>query len=184
MFFDLSKETKMTMRLFVMLFAVLFITACETAQDPAEGEMTGDRENITGDPLDDQAGVDEAMLDGPTPGTQPHLIATVGDRVFFGFDQHNLTDEARDVVAMQAEWMQQYPYVDVTIEGHADERGTREYNLALGERRATSVKNYLIASGIEPSRINVISYGKERPAVPGSNPSAWAQNRRAVMIVE
>lgn len=117
-------------------------------------------------------------------GTQTDLEVTAGDRVFFGYDQYNLTDEARNTLTLQSEWLQQYPNVNVVVEGHADERGTREYNLALGERRANSVKNYMIASGVDPSRIRVISYGKERPAVAGSTPSAWAQNRRGVTVVE
>jgi peptidoglycan-associated lipoprotein len=84
---------------------------------------------------------------------------------------------------MQAEWLKRYPNVNVTIEGHCDERGTREYNLALGDRRATAFKNYLVTLGVDARRVNTISYGKERPAVMGSNPSAWAQNRRGVTIV-
>ena len=104
--------------------------------------------------------------------------------MFFGLDRYDLAPEARATLDRQASWLKQYPNVTVTIEGHADERGTREYNLALGERRANSVKNYLAAAGITPSRVKVISYGKEKPAVLGSNEASWAQNRRGVTVVD
>ncbi len=121
---------------------------------------------------------------GPEPGTQADLVVNVGDRVFFETDSSDLTSAARTTLENQATWLKQYPSLGVTIEGHADERGTREYNLALGERRANAVKNYLVALGVSPSRITTISYGKERPAVPGSNDTAWSQNRRGVTKVQ
>src|SRR5690606_29890270 len=102
----------------------------------------------------------------------------------FGYDQYDLSQEARDTLGRQATWLNQYSSLRVTVEGHADERGTREYNLALGERRANAVKSYLVALGVDGSRITTVSYGKERPAVPGSNETAWAQNRRGVTVVE
>jgi peptidoglycan-associated lipoprotein len=111
------------------------------------------------------------------------LEASAGDRVFFSFDRSDITPEAQEILARQADWLRRYPNVTVTIEGHCDERGTREYNLALGERRAQAVKNVLVASGIPASRISTISYGKERPAVVGSSEEAYAQNRRAVTTV-
>lgn len=114
------------------------------------------------------------------PGSEEDFVQNVGDRVFFGFDRYDLTPEAQAQLDQQAAWLKQYPQYTFVIEGHCDERGTREYNLALGERRANSVKNYLVALGIDPNRIQVISYGKERPEVLGSNEAAWAQNRRAV----
>ncbi len=117
------------------------------------------------------------------PGSQEDLVQNVGDRVFFGYDKYDLTPEAQATLERQAAWLQQYPAVIITVEGHADERGTREYNLALGERRANSVKNYLVALAVDQNRVTTISYGKERPAVPGSNEDAWAQNRRAVTAV-
>jgi peptidoglycan-associated lipoprotein len=117
------------------------------------------------------------------PGTQQDLNQTIGDRVFFDTDQYNLRPDARATVDRWAAWLQQYPNVNVTIEGHADERGTREYNLALGDRRANAIRDYLIALGVAPSRLATISYGKERPAVPGSNEAAWQQNRRGVLVV-
>jgi peptidoglycan-associated lipoprotein len=121
---------------------------------------------------------------GPvTPGSQGDLIANVGDRVFFEVDHSDLKPEARATLDRQAAWLKKYSSVSVAVEGHCDERGTREYNLALGERRATAVKNYLVADGISASRVKTVSYGKERPAVLGSNEAAWAQNRRGVTVV-
>lgn len=117
------------------------------------------------------------------PGSQQDLEASAGDRVFFAFDRSDITPEAQETLARQADWLRRYPNVTVTIEGHCDERGTREYNLALGERRAQAAKNVLVALGIPASRISTISYGKERPAVVGSTEEAYAQNRRAVTVV-
>jgi peptidoglycan-associated lipoprotein len=117
------------------------------------------------------------------PGSQQDLEASAGDRVFFAFDRSDITPEARETLTRQADWLRRYPNVTVTIEGHCDERGTREYNLALGERRAQAAKNVLVALGIPASRISTISYGKERPAVVGSTEEAYAQNRRAVTTV-
>ncbi len=117
------------------------------------------------------------------PGSQQDLEASAGDRVFFAFDRSDITPEAQQILARQADWLRRYPNVTVTIEGHCDERGTREYNLALGERRAQAAKNVLVASGVPASRISTISYGKERPIVVGSNEEAWAQNRVAITTV-
>ena len=118
------------------------------------------------------------------PGTSEDFVVNVGDRVHFGFDRFDLTNEARDILGRQAEWLKQHSAIAVTIAGHADERGTREYNLALGERRAISVRNYLIALGIDPGRIRTVSYGKERPVDPGTSEDAWAKNRRGVTQVD
>jgi peptidoglycan-associated lipoprotein len=117
------------------------------------------------------------------PGSQQDLAQNAGDRVFFEFDRSDISPEAQQILTRQASWLQHYPNVSVTIEGHCDERGTREYNLALGERRAAAVKNVLVAAGIPASRISTISYGKERPIVVGSNEQAWAQNRVAITTV-
>ena len=118
------------------------------------------------------------------PGMQADLVAKAGsDTVYFGTDKSDLDAASRATLAAQARWMLANPSVRGSIEGHADERGTREYNLALGERRANSAKNFLIASGVPAARLTVISWGKERPAAVGSDESAWAQNRRAVTVV-
>jgi peptidoglycan-associated lipoprotein len=120
---------------------------------------------------------------GATPGSINQFVTEVGDRVFFDFDKFDIKPEGRATLEKQAAWLRQYSGARVTIEGHADERGTREYNLALGERRANAVVNMLTALGVPANRITVISYGKERPAVLGSNETAWAQNRRAVTVI-
>jgi peptidoglycan-associated lipoprotein len=131
-----------------------------------------------------EGGANGAGGKGATPpGSQADLVVNVGDRVFFAFDKSDLSAEAQATLDRQAAFLKKYPKEKVTVEGHCDERGTREYNLALGERRATAAKNYLVAAGIAAARITTISYGKERPAVVGSNEAAWAQNRRAVTIV-
>jgi len=117
------------------------------------------------------------------PGSQQDLEASAGDRIFFAFDRSDISPEAREILTRQADWLRRYPNVTVSIEGHCDERGTREYNLALGERRAQAAKNVLVAAGIPAARISTISYGKERPAVVGSTEEAYAQNRRAVTVV-
>ena len=124
-------------------------------------------------------------LDGGSavPGSQTDLEVNVGDRVFFGFDSAVLDQAARQTVERQAAWLQQFPAVTVTVEGHADQRGTTEYNLALGERRASAVKSYLAELGIDPARILTISYGKERLADPAETEEAYAHNRRAVTVV-
>ena len=118
------------------------------------------------------------------PGSQAQLVNEIGDRVYFGYDQYDLTAEARTQIERQAQWLKQYGNVNVMVEGHCDERGTREYNLALGEKRATAVRNYLIANGVAANRVQSISYGKERPAVMGADETSWAQNRRGVLVVQ
>jgi len=117
---------------------------------------------------------------GPVAGSKEDFVVNVGDRVFFDFDKFDLKPEAQATLKKQAAWLQKYASVAVTVEGHADERGTREYNLALGERRANAVKDYLSALGVARTRINIISYGKERPVALGHDEAAWSQNRRAV----
>jgi len=117
------------------------------------------------------------------PGSQEDLVVNVGDRVFFDFDRSNIRADQRPVLQRQAEWMGRYPEVRVQVEGHADERGTREYNLALGQRRANAARDALVAGGVNGSRISTISFGKDQPAALGSDESAWAQNRRAVTVV-
>ena len=121
---------------------------------------------------------------GPVPGSQEDFVASVSsDRIFFDTDRYNVDSSDMATLQSQAQWLQRYPNVRVTIEGHADERGTREYNLALGERRANAAKNYLVSLGVQAGRIRTVSYGKERPVALGSNESAWAQNRRAASVV-
>lgn len=116
-------------------------------------------------------------------GSQEDFVLNVGDTIYFDYDKSILTPESQRTLEQQAVWLKQFPGAAVTIQGHADERGTREYNLALGDRRATAVKNFLTALGVDDTSIEIISYGKERPAALGSNEAAWAQNRRGVTII-
>lgn len=178
----------MIFRTIALLSLLFVVTACGTTDKTTADQGQIDvqtRSDISNGPLNDgDYDYAAAPLNGPAPGTQQDLVVNAGDRVFFGYDQYNLTPEAQRTLELEAEWLKKYPNTAATIAGHCDERGTREYNLALGDRRANSVKNYLVALGIDPRRLTTISYGKERPAVLGSNPAAWAQNRRAVMTID
>ncbi|MHA6316516.1 peptidoglycan-associated lipoprotein Pal [Altererythrobacter sp. CAU 1778] len=122
---------------------------------------------------------------GPVPGTQAHFASVMQgqDTIYFDTDRYNIDSSDAAALQQQAQYMGQYPNARATIEGHADERGTRDYNLALGERRANAAKNYLISLGIPAARLATVSYGKERPKALGSNEAAWAQNRRAVTVI-
>jgi peptidoglycan-associated lipoprotein len=120
---------------------------------------------------------------GPLPGSAEDFRVNVGDTVHFALDQYAIQDADRATLQKQATWLGQYPNVRVTIEGHADERGTREYNLALGARRANSVKEFLVSLGVSTARVDTISYGKERPICTESNESCWGQNRRGITLV-
>jgi peptidoglycan-associated lipoprotein len=144
-------------------------------------------------PMTDGTGT-ETGVDGQTdgvgtevlPGSRADFLQSVGqagDRIFFDTDEYNVDDQDRTTLDAQAAWLMRNTGVRVTIEGHADERGTREYNLALGDRRANAARNYLQSRGVAASRMNVISWGKERPEALGSDESAWAQNRRAVTVI-
>jgi peptidoglycan-associated lipoprotein len=155
-----------------LLGALLMLAACSST--PPEAPPPGPPGPPGG------AGIGSRNI---VPGSQQDLEASAGDRVFFAFDRADISPEAREILSRQADWLRRYPNVTATIEGHCDERGTREYNLALGERRAQAAKNVLVASGIPASRISTISYGKERPAVVGSSEESYAQNRRAVTVV-
>jgi peptidoglycan-associated lipoprotein len=117
------------------------------------------------------------------PGSEADLAQNVGDRVFFDLNNSELSQEARQTLDKQAAWLKRYPAVRVTLEGHCDERGTREYNMALGARRANAARAYLVALGVDTDRIQTVSYGAERPAVLGTGEAVWQQNRRAVTVV-
>lgn len=120
---------------------------------------------------------------GPTPGSQADLEQTAGHRVFFAYDQYTLTPQAQATLARQAAWLKQYPNVRILIAGNCDERGTREYNLALGARRAEAARAYLVSLGVDGSRITTVSYGKERPIDPRSTEEAWSLNRNATTTI-
>ncbi|WP_380872889.1 hypothetical protein ACFB49_37860 [Sphingomonas sp. DBB INV C78] len=163
-----------------LLVAAAFVAVAGCAKKPPE--------TLPPAPTETAPPAQTTQPEGPVgstvvPGSKEDFLQQVGsDRVLFDTDKYDLNDEARATLDRQAQWLAKYPNVRITIEGHADERGTREYNLALGDRRANSAKNYF-ASRIDAARISTVSYGKERPEVPGSDESAWAQNRRAVTVV-
>ena len=148
-------------KVLLVVFASLLLSACATTKKQS-GQMSGDV--YTGN------------------DTVEYLASGVKDRVFFATNKSVLTTASRDTLRKQAAWLRKNSKISVTIEGHADERGTREYNLALGERRANAVKDYLMTYGISGGRLSVISYGKERPVDSGSNPLAWSKNRRSVTV--
>ena len=179
------------------LFFLAFVAGCSTtSKDTADSSGSGSSgdfnavapasgdSDILADLINTPLGVLEQSVSEQliTPGSQEDLIVNVGDRVFFDYDSAELDADAQELLQHQAAWLKQHNILSVTIEGHCDERGTREYNLALGEKRAQAVKNYLNGLAVFPV-INTISYGKERPAVVGSNDAAWGQNRRSVSTV-
>ncbi len=174
----------MFIKFFTGALLVFFLAACSTTpKDTADSSGTGSSSSssdVSSSGSDTASSESSATI---VPGSQEDLIVNVGDRVFFNYDSSELDSDAQELLQDQVAWLKQYSDVSVIIEGHCDERGTREYNLALGEKRAQSVKNYLISLGISSDRVSTISYGKERPAVIGSNDGAWAQNRRSVTIV-
>ncbi len=193
----------MRLRLILPLLAALALAACEsmpeeTSSITGEGAEQAGMADATA-PVDstDMTGPDKTEMPptpeiemrepepvGPLPGSQEDLVQNYGDRVFFEFDSAVLLPDARRTLERQSEWLRLFPEVTLTIEGHCDERGTREYNLALGERRANAVREYLITQGITPSRLRTVSYGKERPYALGHNEEAWALNRRSVSIID
>ena len=155
---------KIFKNIFLVLMAGLILTACATTKKvtTTAGQMQGDV----------YTGTD----------TVEYLASGVPDRVFFATNESILTTRSRETLRKQATWLRENSGINVVLEGHADERGTREYNLALGERRANAAKDYLMTYGVSDSRISVISYGKERPIDSGSNPLSWSKNRRSVTV--
>ncbi len=159
----------------LVLAAGLALSACSKDSDQAANQLNPALNPGAGGAGGFGAGV---------PGSAQDFRVNVGDRVFFDTDSPELSGQAMATLDRQAQWLSLYPNVIVLIEGHADERGTREYNIALGARRATAVVNYLISRGIAPNRMNTISYGKERPVAVCNDISCWSQNRRAVTAVQ
>ncbi len=174
----------MIIKLLASALLVFFLAACSTTpKDTADSSGSGSTSTSSDVSSSGETNTESSESASIEPGSQEDLIVNVGDRVFFNYDSSELDTDAQELLQDQVAWLKQYSNVSVIIEGHCDERGTREYNLALGEKRAQSVKNYLINLGISADRVSTISYGKERPAVVGSNDGAWAQNRRSVTIV-
>lgn len=173
----------MRLKFATVFAAALLLSACAT-QPNTTADSSGGGTTSTGTTQTATTTTSTETEAGIVPGSQEDLVVNVGDRVFFAFDRYDLSAEAREQLEKQAAWLKTHRHVTVTIEGHADERGTREYNLALGDRRAAAVKNFLVAAGIPAQRLQTITYGKERPAVVGSNEAAYSKNRRAVTMID
>ena len=165
----------MRLKLLSIFAASLLVAACESTSDSAD-DSAGDGDVMI---------VEESIVEveAINPHSPEYITEVLGDRVYFDFNSSVINAQAQGTIKRWAEWMNAYTDIFVVVEGHCDERGTREYNLALGERRANAVKNYLVALGVDPVRIGTISFGKERPAVEGHTEAAWAQNRRAVLVM-
>ena len=152
------------------LAAIALLAACTDEKANTTGAATG-------------SGALATTSGSATPGSQEDLVANVGDRVFYALDSSTLSPEARATLDRQAAWLARYPQVAVQVAGNCDERGTTEYNIALGQRRANAARDYLVARGVSSARISTISYGEDRPTALGSNEEAWAQNRNAITSV-
>jgi len=151
----------------IALSAVAALGACASRSEPAPT------------PTETPGPTTSTPPSGPVPGSVEDFRVSVGDRVFFGYDRFDLSPEARSVLERQAAWLRQYPNVRLLVAGNCDERGTREYNLALGARRAAAARDYLVSLGVQASRVETVSYGKERPLDARANEEAWSVNRNA-----
>ncbi|MBA3879534.1 MULTISPECIES: peptidoglycan-associated lipoprotein Pal [Sphingomonas] len=164
-----------------LMFTAALLAVAGCASKPKDIATLGPS---TEPPAQTNTGTGSTVTDTVVPGSAADFKRSVAsDTIRFALDMYDIDPEARAILDTQAAWLLKYPNARATIEGHCDERGTREYNLALGDRRATAAKNYLAAKGVDPSRLTTISYGKERPIALGSDEASWAQNRRAVTIV-
>ena len=164
----------MFQRILAIVAATFLLAACETASQVSGDSASTSASNTASSSSSSSSAADK---------TPAEKLAQVGDTVNFDFDSAELTVSARSTLNRQAAFLSLNPDLMIVIEGHADERGTREYNLALGERRATAVRDYLVAKGINSARVRTVSYGKERPAVTGSDEATWAKNRRAATVL-
>ena len=171
----------MHMKIIMLAGVVLSLAACETMPEDT-GDAAGGGEAMEMDmPMDDGMSMDDGAMDAPP--TPREMLVDSGDRVFFEFDRYDLRDDGQATLLRQAALLRDNPDLTVLISGHCDERGTRDYNLALGDRRATAAKNFLVEAGVDSARITTISYGKDKPIVIGHTKSAWAQNRVAVTSI-
>lgn len=155
----------------LLVLGLFLITSCETTSSVTDSSSSG------------TSGDGGYTGDGSIASLQDYLTSEVGDRVYFNTDKHNVSSSAAFKLEAQANWIKSTPGFTIILEGHCDERGTREYNLALGERRANSVKEFLTSLGVDASRIQTVSYGKERPTASGSTSEAWSENRRVVTVI-
>ena len=171
-----SFNTKHALRLALVAAAALSVTACASRPKPGPAPEPAPPPAVAPTPTPTPAPAPSATV---TPGTIQDFVVNVGERVFFDLDSYSVRADAAPLLDAQAAWLVRYPNVQVRIEGNADERGTREYNLALGSRRANSVREHLVSRGVAPSRISTVSFGKERPIDPGTTEDAFQQNRNA-----
>jgi peptidoglycan-associated lipoprotein len=176
----------MTFRILPALGAALLLAACQGGGSDGAGSMPASdtsgqlssTDGVNGQSLGgNNGGIDSSAMG---PGSTGEFENKVGNTIHFDTDSYSLNAEAQGILQQQAAWLQKYPQHMATVEGHADERGTREYNLALGDRRATTVMNYLVALGVDKSRLSEVSYGKEKPVCPDATQACWDQNRRGV----
>ncbi|MEN3793555.1 peptidoglycan-associated lipoprotein Pal [Fulvimarina sp. MAC3] len=165
-------------RLAILALAGLMVAGCANKQDALPDNAAG--LGLSGAGMN---GMNGANGGAGAPGSQQQFTVSVGDRIFFETDSSAITADAQQTLQRQAQWLNQYPQYQITVEGHSDERGTREYNLALGARRAAAARDYLAQLGVNSSRMRTISYGKERPVAVCDNISCWSQNRRAVTVL-
>ena len=176
----------MFQRLLAMCAVAFLFTACETASNVAGDSASGSSSSSATAAGAEKNSSSSSSSSSSTTATQmsdAEKLAQVGNTVYFGFDSSEVTVEAQAILDRQAAFLNVNPTMVVIIEGHADERGTREYNLALGDRRAVAVRDYLLAKGLNAARVRTVSYGKERPAVSGSNEGSWEFNRRAATVL-
>lgn len=162
--------------------ALFVLSACESTTSQESASSGDGAQNTSGG---NSGGARRARAPAGfsiAAGSRQDFVINVGDRVFYDLDKSNLKPAARTTLEKQAAWLKKFPSVQIALEGHADERGTREYNLALGERRANSAKDFLVALGINPNRVKVVSFGKERPVALGHDETSWSQNRRGVTV--
>ena len=169
----------MKIRLLCMVAAVALLGAC-AEEKKAETSTTAPMKPAEAPPKVEPP---KAPM-GPVPGSEADFVASVGDKVFFDFDKAALTADGKAQLAKWSDFLKKYPTDQLLVEGHCDERGTQEYNLALGDKRATAVKDFLVAQGVAASRVKTISYGKERPWMPEHTEEAWAKNRRGVGVIQ
>ena len=178
----------MKKKFIALIGAVSLLAACETASQKVVGgsvtsSANGSSASSSKVSSSKESAANKSSLFGKAKETAADKLIAVGDRVLFGYDSAKLDQSSKILIDAQSRFLRVNNDLNFVIEGHADERGTREYNLALGEQRATAVRDYLVIQGIDPDRIKVISYGKEKPAVVGSNSMAWSKNRRAVTVI-
>jgi peptidoglycan-associated lipoprotein len=176
----MSFDTQRVARLAMIGLAAASLAACASRPKPQGPVQPQQPQAQPEAPQNTPPRVPQSPVNpGPLPGTVQDFVINIGERIYFATDRYDVTPDAQAVLAAQAQWLNRYPAVRVRIEGNADERGTREYNLALGARRANAVREVLVGAGVSGSRIETLSYGKERPIDPGTSEDSWAKNRNA-----